>query len=201
MGEVNVSMIGAEVDSNGDVTLFQYGSNMSADRLLVSVDTHSPRYAPAGTPSKIHSLGRARLRGWRFIPDLYSRRQGSLVADIRKGSNEDQVWGVLYKLHRNLVDRTDGTRSVLDRIEGHRPERDPENYRPCIVGVELDDALVSAVTYVGTEEARRRCRENHADAQVKLGYAAAVLDGAASVSLPSDYQAFLRRELGVAGLG
>jgi cation transport regulator ChaC len=194
-------MIGAEVDSNGDVTLFQYGSNMSLDRLQLRVDTLAKRYAPEVSRTKIRSLGQARLPGWRFTLDLYSTGQDSRVADICEGSAEDQVWGVAYKLHRELVDRSDGRRSVLDRIEGHRTERNPENYRPRIVGVELGGALVSAVTYVGTEDSRRRCRKEHKGAPVKPSYADAVLDGAASVGLPPDYQALLRRELEVAGFG
>jgi Gamma-glutamyl cyclotransferase, AIG2-like len=187
-------MIGAEVDPDGDVILFQYGSNMSASRLQAKV-TRYLRYTPAGARTEIHLLGRARLPGWHFILDLFATEQDTLVADICERSGQDQVWGVVYKLDRELVDRSDGKRSVLDRIEGHRPERNPENYRPCIVRAELDGALVSAVTYVGTNEARRRCREEHLGARVDPQYAAAVLEGAASADLPPDYQAFLRREL------
>ena len=192
-------MIHAEVDSNGDVALFQYGSNMSSGRLQSKVNKYRHNFAPTGTREQIRCLGRGRLSGWRFTLDLYSVGQNCLVADIIAGSAEDQVWGVVYKLDRELVDRTDGQRSVLDRIEGHRPTSNPENYRPRIVRLELGGARVSAITYVGTEDARRRCREEHHDARVDSQYAAAVLDGAANADLPSDYQAFLRRELAAGG--
>jgi len=158
-------MIHAEVDSNGDVALFQYGSNMSSERLQSKVNEHRLKFAPRGTRKQIRCLGRGRLSGWRFTLD------------------------------RELVDRTDGQRSVLDRIEGHRPTSNPENYRPRIVRLELGGARVSAITYVGTEDARRRCREEHHGVRVDSQYAAAVLDGAAHADLPSDYQALLRREL------
>ena len=188
-------MIHAEVDSNGDVALFQYGSNMSSERLQSKVNEHRLKFAPRGTRKQIRCLGRGRLFGWRFTLDLYSAGQDCLVADIIAGSAEDQVWGVVYKLDRELVDRTDGQRSVFDRIEGHRPTSNPENYRPRIVRLELGGARVSAITYVGTEDARRRCREEHHGVRVDSQYAAAVLDGAAHADLPSDYQALLRREL------
>src|SRR5262249_46465557 len=175
----------AEVDSNGDVALFQYGSNMSCERLQSKVNAHRLKFAPPGTREEIRYLGRGRLSGWRFTLDLYSAGQDCLVADIIAGSAEDQVWGVVYKLDRELVDRTNGQRSVLDRIEGHRPTSNPENYRPRIVRLELGGAVVSAITYVGTEDARRRCREEHYGIRVSSRYAAAVLGGAAGANLPS----------------
>ena len=192
-------MIHAEVDSNGDVALFQYGSNMSSGRLQSKVNKYRHNFAPTGTREQIRCLGRGRLSGWRFTLDLYSVGQNCLVADIITGSAEDQVWGVVYRLDRELVDRIDGQRSVLARIEGHRPTSNPENYRPNIVRLELGGTVVSAITYVGIEDARRRCREEHHDARVDSQYAAAVLDGAANADLPSDYQAFLRRELAAGG--
>lgn len=170
---------------------------MSTERLKSRVR----RYAPAKTQEDIRCLGRARLPGWHFTLDLFAARQGCLVADICEGSPEDEVWGVVYKLDREFVVRSDGKRSVLDRIEGHRPERDPENYRLCTTRVELGKALVSAFTYIGTDDARRRCRENHPDAQIKGEYKEAVLAGAAIADLPPDYQTFLREALDAASHG
>lgn len=194
-------MIDAEVDSNGDVALFQYGSNMSHERLQSKVNEHNHNFAPQGAREQVRFLGPGRMPGWRFTLDLFSSGQECLVADIIPASAQDHVWGVVYKLDRELVDRTDGRRSVLDRIEGHRPSSNPENYRPCLVRVELGGAVVSAITYVGTEDARRRCRAEHHDARVDPQYAKAVLDGAARADLPPDYQAFLRRELAALARG
>ncbi len=102
-------------------------------------------------------LGPARLPGFRFVFDLYSARQKCLVSDVIEGGESDEVWGVLYELDRELVQRSDSQRSVLDRIEGHQTKSDPENYRPIKVTVLLDGTPVTAVTYVGAEDARRRC--------------------------------------------
>lgn len=170
--------------------LFQYGSNMSEKRLTDKIREHQS-YAPVGAELDIRLLGCARLKGWRFVLDLYSARQACLVGDIVEGEDVDEVWGALYELDRQLVVRSDGRRSVLDRIEGHRTETDPENYRPITVTVELDGNPREAHTYVGGDDARRRCRLDHPDAKPRPDYLQAILDGADAVGLPSRYMAAL----------
>ncbi len=188
-------MQGLEVDADGNVNLFQYGSNMSAEHLRSRVIEHATAHAPQGVRREIHPVGPGRLHGWRFECDLYSANQSSLVADVCEGTEADEVWGVVYKLDRELVVRSDGARSVLDRIEGYRPERDPQNYEPRIIEIELNGAIVPAITYVGTEEARTRRRQEHAYAQVSPNYAHAVISGAAGADLPANYQKNLRQAL------
>ena len=56
-----------------------------------------------------------------------------------------------------LQARSDGNRSVVDRLEGHRTTRDPENYEKACVTVELRGKLMKAWTYVGLQEAIDRC--------------------------------------------
>jgi AIG2-like family len=170
--------------------LFQYGSNMSEPRLTAKIREHQG-YAPVGTDLEARLLGCARLRGWRFVLDLYSTRQNCLVGDIVEGEDSDEVWGALYDLDRQLLVRSDGGRSVLDRIEGHRTETDPENYRPITVTVELDGDPREARTYVGGEGARQRCRLDHPDAKPRPAYLRAILDGANVVGLPPGYMATL----------
>jgi gamma-glutamylcyclotransferase (GGCT)/AIG2-like uncharacterized protein YtfP len=170
--------------------LFQYGSNMSEQRLTAKIREHRS-YAPVGAELDVRLLGCARLKGWRFVLDLYSARQECLVGDIILGEDGDEVWGALYELDRRLLVRSDGRRSVLDRIEGHRTEMDPENYRPITVAVELDDDRKEAHTYVGREDARERCRSDHPDAKPRPDYLLAILDGANGVGLPSEYMAAL----------
>lgn len=170
--------------------LFQYGSNMSEKRLTAKIREHQS-YAPVGAELDLRLLGCARLKGWRFVLDLYSARQECLVGDIVEGEDGDEVWGALYALDRQLLVRSDGRRSVLDRIEGHRTEMDPENYRPITVTVELDGDSREAHTYVGAEDARQRCRLDHPDAKPRPDYLRAILDGAHSLGLPTRYIAAL----------
>jgi hypothetical protein len=166
--------------------LFQYGSNMSEQRLTAKVRQHQ-HYAPAGVDLDVRLLGCARLKGWRFILDLYSARQSCLVGDIVEADQSDEVWGALYEVDRQLLIRSDGGRSVLDRIEGHRTEVDPENYRPITVTVELLGEQRAAHTYVGADDARRRCRSDHPDAKPREDYVTAILDGVRAVALPPRY--------------
>lgn len=166
--------------------LFQYGSNMSEQRLRDKIREHR-RYAPAGADLDVRLLGCARLKGWEFVLDLYSAQQGCLVGDIVEGEDDGEVRGALYELDRQLLVRSDGRRSVLDRIEGHRTERDPENYRPITVTVELAGDLREAHTYVGDDDARRRCSSDHPDAKPRPDYLRAILDGANAVGLPTGY--------------
>lgn len=166
--------------------LFQYGSNMSEQRLRAKIREHQS-YAPAGAGLDVRLLGCARLKGWRFVLDLYSARQACLVGDIVEGEDRDEVWGALYELDRQLLVRSDGRRSVLDRIEGHRTEVDPENYRLITVTVELAGDPREAHTYVGDDDARGRCSSYHPDAKPRPDYLRAILDGADALGLPARY--------------
>ena len=171
---------------SGQVLLFQYGSNMSEQRLGAKIREHST-YAPPSAQLDLQLLGAACLRHWQFALDLYSAKQECLVADIVEGEDDDEVWGALYRLDRELVVRSDRSRSVLDRIEGHRTEVDPENYHPITVTVWLNGEPRDAHTYVGGEDARRRCSVEHPEALPHPDYSRAILKGARSVGLPSDY--------------
>jgi gamma-glutamylcyclotransferase (GGCT)/AIG2-like uncharacterized protein YtfP len=178
--------------------LFQYGSNMSSARLQEQVRRFARVYAPPAVPLDVRFLGKAALRGWRFVADLYSAGNECRVCNVipQEGST---VWGALYELDVELVLRTDGTRSVLDRIEGHRTTSDPENYTPIEVLVVADGSEFAAWTYIGLDEARARCAEGFSDAPVSDNYRSAVLDGAAAVELPPAYVAHLAEALGAGG--
>jgi AIG2-like family len=166
--------------------LFQYGSNMDCGRLLGKIAEFAPRLGPAGVPVQLNLLGPAELRGWKFVADLYSARGRSRVADIVQ-DHGGSVWGSLYELPLEFVRRGDATRSVLDRIEGHRTERDPENYEPLQVAVHLMNEVRVAWTYVGCDDARKRCARDHSSASVSDEYRLFVLAGAQAAGLPKGY--------------
>jgi gamma-glutamylcyclotransferase (GGCT)/AIG2-like uncharacterized protein YtfP len=166
--------------------LFQYGSNMSEQRLSTGIRRHA-RFAPRGTPLDVHLVGPARLQGWSLVFDLYSSVQRCLVADMIETQMSDEVWGGLYELDPQLVMRADQARSVLDRIEGRQTERDPENYQLIRVEVDVRGTSRSAFTYVGTDEARRRCKTEHPEAELCADYVAAITEGARALSLPAEY--------------
>jgi len=163
---------------------------MSQERLASNVGKYAQRYAPVRAPRDVTLIGRGRLRGWRFTLDLYSARQGCRVANIVR-ADDDEVWGAVYALDSELVHRSDGQRSVLDRIEGHRTERDPPNYEPAIMTVEVSGVPRRAHTYVGRSDARQRCAAQHANAPIAEDYGHAILQGARELELPASYRRLL----------
>jgi hypothetical protein len=167
--------------------LFQYGSNMAEPVLRSKVERHVTRFAPPGTRPDLTLLGLALLGGWRFTLDLFSATGGHRVADIIPAGSSSEVWGALYELPNELVRRSDGKRSVLDRIEGHRTSRDPENYVPLLVTVDSSDQQVQAWTYVGRDDTRERCARDHRDARVSAPYVQSIVDGARAVAVPRRY--------------
>jgi cation transport regulator ChaC len=181
---VSADQIGA---APGKTLLFQYGSNMAETVLRSKIERHVAEFAPAGTPAHLRLLGLARLDGWRFTLGLFGAQGGHRVADIVESSDGGGVWGALYKLPVELVRRSDGERSVLDRIEGHRTSQDPENYVPLRVAVHLGDAQAEAWTYVGRHDARERCARDHGDAHVSEMYADSIISGARALAVPASY--------------
>jgi hypothetical protein len=90
---------------------------------------------------------------------------------------------------------------VLDRIDGHRTDKHPENYCPVRVTVELDTQSFEAWTYVGREDARERCRLEHGDAPPSEEYVRAILERAVALGLPEAYLGEVRASISAATTG
>jgi hypothetical protein len=174
--------------------LFQYGSNMAHQRFIERIRQEYKRHAPPGTPIRVTSLGAARLGGWSLRLDLWSATRGCRVLNIAE-QDGSEVWGSLYDIASELVTRSDGKRSVVDRLEGHLTTRDPENYAKICVIVDLAGEAKEAWTYVGLRDAVDRCVRAHPATQCDAGYADAVIEGAESLGVPVDYLAELRKKL------
>lgn len=181
--------------------LFQYGSNMAEDELRSKITKHVAQFAPPGVGADLTLRGAARLEGWSFDFGLFSAGRKHRVADIGHVGGDSEVWGALYELPTELVQRSDGERSVLDRVEGHRTDRHPEDYRPARVEVELGIQSFEAWTYIGREDARERCRLEHADAPPSEEYVRAILEGAAALGLPEAYIRELKTAVSAATTG
>ena len=176
--------------------LFQYGSNMDHKRLVERIKSAYDRHAPAGTPVAVSLLGAARLPAWRVRANLWSAGRGCRVVNIVEEPGE--VWGALYVLPAALVNRPDGMRSVVDRLEGHRTERDPENYAKVEINVEFRARPTPAWTYIGLREAIERCEREHPTTSCDQEYIDTVLAGAEAIGVPDAYLRQLRETLGCA---
>ena len=107
----------------------------------------------------------------------------------------------LYALPTELVRRSDGARSVLDRIEGHRTDSDPENYVPARVAVELRAGSFEALDIHRSRRYTRAMSLEHRDTTLSEDYARAILDGAASLRLPEAYVSELRAAIAATATG
>jgi hypothetical protein len=160
----------AALDDQGTVRLFQYGSNMARDRFSERIEEEYDRHAPPDTPVIVELLGPARLDGWQLRANLWSATRACRVANIVK-EDAGEVWGALYVISAALLTRCDGERSVVDRLEGHRTTRDPENYAKICVTVDLAGESKTAWTYIGLREATVRCEREHPGTACAAGYA------------------------------
>ena len=185
---------GGDTVASETLHLFQYGSNMARDRFIERIQRFYERYAPPGTPIRVTLLGAARLPDWRLHANLWSANRGCRVVNIIEEPGAE-VWGALYELPTALVNRPDGARSLVDRLEGHRTTSDPENYEKVEVIAELDGRSTRAWTYVGLAEAVERCERDYPASMCDTEYIGAVLDGAKAIGLPAGYVSALRKTL------
>lgn len=174
--------------------LFQYGSNMDRARFIERIEAEYDRHAPRGAPVVVTLLGPATLYEWGVRANLWSATRASRVLNIVRDEGAE-VWGALYEITAVLVTRCDGERSVVDRLEGHRTTRDPENYAKICVTVDLGGELKSAWTYVGLREAVERCERDHPATACDPDYANTVIAGAESLAVPDAYLQALCQEL------
>ena len=177
------------------VRLFQYGSNMSYDCFFERIRREYDEDAPLGT---LILLGPASLSDWELQLNLWSATRGCRVLNMveEKGS---EVWGALYEIASDLVTRCDGKRSVVDRLEGHRTRRHPENYaKICVTVVDVQGEAKTAWTYIGLREAADRCERDHPGTTCDSDYADVVVAGARSTGVPDEYLLALQAKLGQA---
>lgn len=169
----------------GYLKVFQYGSNMDAERLN----------CPERLNGKAHVVGVARLEGYGIRFDLYSQRNECGVTDILRAANE-HVLGVLYEVPIRLVIAPAGKRSKMDEFEGARPDG-TGNYQRVRLSVAVGKRTLRAVTYVGTEAGKRRFARSTAEEQkVSEEYFGHVRLGAQTFEFPQEYRAYLERQAG-----
>jgi len=171
----------------GYLKVFQYGSNMNAERLNCPERLHCTA----------HIVGVARLEGYGIRFDLYSEGNKCAVTDIVKAVKE-HVLGVLYDVPIRLVVAPPGKRSKMDEIEGARPDG-TGNYRRVRLTVAMGKQNISAVTYIGTDVGKRRfARRTAEEQQVSKEYFGHLRLGAETFKFPEEYRTYLERQAGLA---
>jgi Gamma-glutamyl cyclotransferase, AIG2-like len=158
----------------GYLKVFQYGSNMNAERLNSGKRLND----------KARVVGVARLDGHGVRFDLYSTTNRCGVTDI-VAAGDEHVLGVLYDIPIRLVIAPPGRRSKMDTIEGAQPDG-TGNYKRVRLRVVMDGQDIDAVTYVGTGAGRRRfARRTSEEQRVSDNYFGHLVRGAQTFEFPA----------------
>ncbi|MEM4605942.1 MAG: gamma-glutamylcyclotransferase family protein [Candidatus Pacearchaeota archaeon] len=134
---------------------FAYGSNMNQEQMIKRCKGKNFKF-----------IGRAYLKGYRFVYDGQSEYRGGAVANIVKSEN-DIVWGVLYEINKNCLKN-------LDKYEGY-----PYVYNRKEVEVITDDGY-KFLAWVYLREPKPLGKPSDK-------YRKVVLEGAKACNLPEDY--------------
>lgn len=155
--------------------VFQYGSNMLDKRI--------------NCPSRLK--GGARYVGiaytvdkFELVFDIWSKTNCCAAADIVHGS-ERNIWGVLYEIPENLIDRhKSGSRKSLDEIEG-----ECTNYKRVTIDVILPDgSRKSRVwTYIGKDRKKW--------IQTSYEYVKYIMYGLRENKVRKDYVEYVKRQI------
>jgi len=160
---------------------FAFGSNMSSERIREK------------NPSA-KFLKTARLTGYRFEYDGYSRKwEGSPATITRTNNHEDQVYGVLWELnqeHLQTLDQQEGVaRDIYRRLT--------LTVEPCSAvqhsqNADKYEGAVKVVTYQMTPARIAKMKEEGlGDSRPSRAYKDVILKGAREHNLPQSYIDYL----------
>src|SRR5205085_8588418 len=145
------------------------------------------------SPERLDGLallyGPAVLKGYEITFDVISSRVGQIVATILPSRNRvAEVWGVLYRIPRRLVEQADSQPLLLDRIHSAvLPDGLFER-----VTVTVHEAYrgreMKCITYIASATARNQFHLLPRDRQIiDASYAQRLLESAKKQKLPGDY--------------
>ncbi|HJO95999.1 MAG TPA: gamma-glutamylcyclotransferase family protein [Victivallales bacterium] len=117
-----------DINNSDKILYFAYGSNMLLNRLKKRV--------PSAVP-----LGTALLEHYTLSCSKLSK-DGSTKLSVKKGTEQDEVYGVLYEINAN-------EKKSLDKAEGLK-----RGYEEMNINVLFKGKNVKAMTYYGTIENR-----------------------------------------------
>jgi len=156
--------------------VFQYGSNTSVTRLN-SADRLN------GAASVI-GLART-LDNYDLDFTVWSKTNKCAAANIVPGGNV-QIWGVLYEIPENLIDRKlSGDQKSLDEIEG-----EGTNYKRTNIQVlpnNEPDNIITAITYVVINRVP--------NIETSPEYASEIINGLKSHEIPYDYLEYVQNRI------
>lgn len=152
--------------------VFQYGSNLSSQRLNGEDRLRGD--------ARVCAVAQT-INDYELIFDIWSRINGWAAADILEGRGR-KIWGVIYEIPDFLIRReTAGARKSLDAIEG-----EGSNYQRTEISLnDCNGKLIAGpvITYIGQD--RRERITTTAD------YVKHIITGMREHSLPEEYQRYV----------
>src|SRR2546428_1987780 len=138
--------------------------------------------------------GPAVLKGYELTFDVISSPGGQGVASILPSrKREAEVWGVLYRVPRRLIERLDDKPAPLDRIHAAAPPDGLFERLAVIVHEAYRGRQITCITYLASANARNQFHLLPRDRQViDPSYAQRLLETAGRQKLPGNYLRELR---------
>ena len=156
--------------------IFQYGSNMSIDRLNSEDRLKGD--------AKFLKVART-VANFELDFTVWSENNDCAAADIRPNCGRT-IYGVLYDIPDSLIYRASAKqigRKSMDAIEG-----EGTNYvRKIIEVMSLDSSPITAITYV--------VKDPKLNLQTSFEYVSYILKGAEENNLPKEYRAYLKAQI------
>jgi len=133
--------------------------------------------------------GPAVLKGYEIIFDVISSHNGPVAATISPSRNRGaEVWGVLYRIPRRLVEQLDTEPALLDKIHAAVPPDGLFERTRIIVHEAYRARDVRCITYIASAVARNQFHLLPRDRQVvDASYMQRLLESARKLKLPEAY--------------
>jgi hypothetical protein len=169
----------SEEESSEFFWLFEYALEMDVSVLN----------SPQRLDGQALLYGPAVLKGYEFTIDVVSSRNGPVTATIlpsrRRGA---EVWGVLYRIPRRLVEQLDTEPALLDKVHAAVPPDGLFERTRIIVHETYRARDVRCITYIASALARNQFHLLPRDRQViDASYMQRLLESARKLKLPEAY--------------
>jgi cation transport regulator ChaC len=159
--------------------VFQYGSNMSKERLN-SLDRLN---------NKAEFLGVAKTKiKYNFGFPTFSKK-GHAVASINEAENGNIIWGIIYRISDEYIyrEKCPNEEKSLDQIEGIKRNGEGTNYNRKSIIVMYNGKEIEAITYIGNEK-------NH-NKKTTFDYIEHILKGLYENGINDDYIEYVKKQI------
>lgn len=173
------TMVNADTPAQEFIWLFEYGLEMD-NAILNSAD-------------RLHNLallyGPAVLKGYRLVFAVVESLQQQVVATIAPLAIPDaEVWGIVYRIPRRLLEQENDEASELDRVHAAAPPASVYERVEVVVSEAYRGRELPCITYIARHDLYTRHIQQQQAAQISdAAYLQHLLQVAKNQALPDDY--------------